>query len=151
MPTIWHRLLTPCFCQFFDRKVMCFFSAVQHTSTYGCYDTTCSSWCTTMALASKIPRSIANRTRMGHDEAGNYSLSRACHNHWRIVTTGARCLGQSITGWHLAPLWLYACEYTQLRCRQRGIHCVVMSVWAPLTVTCVFDLVWIYRLILLQW
>ena len=29
---------------------------------------------------------------MGHDEAGTYSFSRACQNHYQIVTTGARAL-----------------------------------------------------------
>ena len=57
---------------------------------------TCSSWCTTTALASKNPRSLANSTRMGHDETGTYSFSRACHNNCRIATTGARCSGKSI-------------------------------------------------------
>ena len=35
------------------------FSAGQRASIYGCCDATCSSWCTTAALARKIPRSLA--------------------------------------------------------------------------------------------
>ena len=90
-------------------------SAGQRKSTYGSCDATCSSWCT-IALDSKIPRSLANLTGMGHDEAESYSFSRTCHNIFRIATTDARCLGQSIAGWHSAPLWLFACEITRLRC-----------------------------------
>ena len=41
-------------------------------------------WCT---LKHKLQQ------HMGDDEAGTYSFSRACHNHWQIVTIGARCLG----------------------------------------------------------
>ena len=79
----------------------------------------------------------ANWKRMGHDEAKTYSFSRACHNHCRIATTGARCLGQSIAGWYSAPLRPFACENTRLRCRQRGVTLSIdMTVWAPLTVTC---------------
>ena len=54
-----HNLITPCYCHFFDRKEICF-SAEQRTSTYGCCDSTCSSWCTTTAQASKIPKFLAN-------------------------------------------------------------------------------------------
>ena len=31
---------------------------------------------------------------------------------------GAKCLGQSIAGWHSEPSWPFACENTRLRCRQ---------------------------------
>ena len=117
-----HRLLTPWYCPFFDRKVMSF-SAGQRTSTYGCCD---SSWCTITALASMIPRSLVNWTRMGHDEAGTYSFSRDCNSHSRFATTGARCLEQSIAGWHSASLWSFACENTLLRCCQRRVHCLLM-------------------------
>ena len=113
----------------------CAFSTGQHMSTYGCCDAMCSSWCTTTVLASKIPRSLANWTHMGCDEEGTYFFSRACHNHCRFVTTGARCLGQSITGWHSAPLWLFAYENTRLHCCQRGVHCVLTWLfWHPLPV-----------------
>ena len=44
-----------------------------------------------------------------------------------IVTTGARWLKQSITGWHSAPLWPFACENTRLHCRQTGLHCVLAT------------------------
>ena len=111
-------------------------------STYGCCDTTCFSRCTT-ALASNNLRSLANWTRMGHDEAGTYSFSRVCHNDCQIGTTGERCFGQSNTWWHSAPLWQFACENTHLRCCQkRATLCIDVTVWAPLTVTlCVsFDL-----------
>ena len=39
-----------------------------------------------------------------------------------------RCssLGQSITGWHSAPLWPFACKNSCLLCRQRGLNCVLM-------------------------
>ena len=36
----------------------------------------------------KNPRSPANWTRMGHDEVGTYSFSRACNNHCWIATIG---------------------------------------------------------------
>ena len=119
------QVLIPCYCQFFNRKVMCF-SVAQHTSTYGCCDAICSSWCSTTALASKNHRSLTNWTHMGHDEAGTYSFSRAFHNHCQIATTGARCLGQSIEWWHSAPLWLFACENTRLCYRPMGVHCVLI-------------------------
>ena len=67
-------------------------------------------------------RSLANWTRLGHDEAGTYSFSRAC----QIATTGTRCLGHSIAGWQSAPLWPFACKNTCLHCRQREPHCVLM-------------------------
>ena len=51
--------------------------------------------CTT-SQTSKIPRSLANWTRMGHDEAETYYFSRTCYNHCQIATTGAICLGQSV-------------------------------------------------------
>ena len=86
---------------------------------------TYSSWCTT-ALASKVPRSLANWTRMGHEEAGTYSFSRACHNHCWIATMDAWCLGQSIAGWHLAALWPFACKNTRLHYCQREVYCVLM-------------------------
>ena len=38
----------------------------------------------------------------------------------RIATTGAKCFGQSIAGWHSAPLWQFACENTCLHWHQRG-------------------------------
>ena len=72
------------------------------------------------------PRSLANWAGTGHGEAGTYSLSRACHNHYRIATTGARSLGKCIAGWHLALLWLSSRENTCLRCRQMGLHYVLM-------------------------
>ena len=112
----WHdSLLTLCYLHLFDSKVMCF-SAGQCTSTHGCYDATCSLWCTTV-LTSKIPRSLTSWSCMGHDEAGTYSFSRACYNHCQIVIMGERYLGQSIAGWHSAPLWPFACQNTRLRCR----------------------------------
>ena len=124
-------MLTPCYCHFFDRKVMqCTFSAGQRTSTYNYCDATCSLWCTIIALASKIPRSLTNWTRMGHDEAGTYSFSRVCHNHCRIATTGARCLGQSIAGWHSAPLSPFACENLHSCYAARRLHCVLMRLFA---------------------
>ena len=125
LPATLHRLLTPCYCHLFDRKVMCF-SAEQRTSTYGCCDTKCSSWCTTTSLASMIPRSLANWTRMGYDQSGTYSFSRVCHNHCRITTTGARCLGQSIAGLYSAPLWPFAWENTRLSCCEWGVTFVLM-------------------------
>ena len=48
------------------------------------------------------------------------------HSNGRIAITGARCVGQSITKWHLAPLWPFACENTCLHWCQRGLHCVLM-------------------------
>ena len=48
------------------------------------------------------------------------------HSNGRIATTGARCLAQSIAGWHSAPLWQFACENTRPRCRQMELHCVLM-------------------------
>ena len=65
---------------------------------------------------------LANWTRMGHDEAETCSFSSARHNHCRIVTTDAGCFGQSITGWHSAPLWLFVCENTCLHFCQRGLY-----------------------------
>ena len=103
------------------------FSAGRHTSTYGCYDATCSSWRTT-ALTSKNSRFLANWTQMGHDEAGTYSFCRACQNHCRIATMGARCLGQSIAG-YLTPSWPSACKNTCLCCHQRGLHCVLIGLF----------------------
>ena len=88
-------------------------------STYGCCNAMCASWCTTTALASKIPRFLTNWTCMEHDVAVTYAFSRTCHNHCRI-TMGARCLGQCITVWHSAPLWPFACKNTCLSCHQRG-------------------------------
>ena len=75
---------------------------------------------------------LANWTRMRHDEAGTYSFSRACHNHCWIVTMGARSLGQSITGWHSAPLWLFACENTRLHYHRGGTLCIDVAVGSPL-------------------
>ena len=86
----------------------------------------CSSWCTTTALARRIHRSLANRTCMGHDEAGPYSFSRACHDHCWVVATGARCLGHTIVGSHAAPSRLSACENTHLCCCQSGLDCELM-------------------------
>ena len=96
------------------------FSAGQRTSKYRCCDTTCSSWCTTTGQSNKNPRSLANWTRMEDVVAGSYSSSRACHNHCRIATTGARYLVQSIAGWHSAPLWPFEWENMRLRCNQRA-------------------------------
>ena len=124
---------------------MCFFSTTMHVHVrllrriyrY-------SAWCTTTALASKNLRSLANWTRMRHDEAGTYYFSRACQNHYRIATRDARSLEHCIAGWHSAPLWPFACENTRLRCRQSwGTLCFEVTVWAPLTVTCMFHLGWI--------
>ena len=129
----------------------CAFSAEQHMSTYGCCDAACSSWCTITALASKIPRSLSNWTRMRHNEAGTYSFSKVCHNHFWIATTDARCLGQYIAGWNSAPLWLIACENTRLYCRQTGLHCVLMWLFEHSLLWHVFHLVWIYHHLLLQW
>ena len=103
---------------------MCFLSRITHVHI-GICDATCSSWCTTV-LASKIPRSLANWTRMGHDEAGTYSFSGAGHNHCWIAITGAWCLGQSIAGWHSAPLWPFAYDNTRLNCHQRRVHRAMM-------------------------
>ena len=145
-PTL-HKLLTPCYCNFTGR--WCAFSAGQRASIYDCSDATCSSWCTT-ALSSKIPRYLASWTRMGHAEEGTYAFSRACHNHCRIATTGARCMEQSIVGWHSAPLWPFDARINDWVVARGTVHCVLMWLWAPLTVTCVFHLVWIYH-IFLQW
>ena len=92
-------------------------SAGKRKSTYGCYDATCSSWCTTTTLATKIPRFLANSTHTRYDEAGTYSFFRAYHNHCRTEIMGARCLGRYNAGWHSAPLWPLASENTRLRCR----------------------------------
>ena len=43
------------------------------------------------------------------------AYNATCSNGW-IVTTGARCLEQSITGWHSAPFWPFACDNTCLHC-----------------------------------
>ena len=70
-----------------------------------------------------------------YDESGTYS--RTCHKHCRIATTGARCFGESITGWHLTPLWPFSCENTCLRCCQRG-HTILMWLFGhPLLWQCV--------------
>ena len=45
---------------------------------------------------------------------------------WPNCQNTARCFGQSIAGWHTAPLWPLACENTRLRYRQRELHCVLM-------------------------
>ena len=69
------------------------------------------------------------------------SFSRACHNHCRIAKMGARYLGQSIVGWHSAPLWPFACENTHLGCCQRGPHCVLMWLFGhPLLLLLLFFL-----------
>ena len=34
VPTTLHRLLTPCYCHFFDQKVMCFLSRTTHVHTW---------------------------------------------------------------------------------------------------------------------
>ena len=131
VPATFDRLLTPEL-QPFLRQEGDFFSAGQCISTYGCCDTMLSSWCTT-ALANKNPRSLANWTCMGHDEAGTYFFSRACHNHCQIVTMGAKFLGQSIGWWHSEAISPFACDNTCLHCRQRGLHCVLMRLfWHPL-------------------
>ena len=91
VPAILLSLVTPRYYNFFEGS-WCAFSTGQRMSTYCCCDATCSSWCTTTALASKIPRSVATWTRMVHDKAGTYSFSRACYNNCRIATTVARCL-----------------------------------------------------------
>ena len=128
MPATWHRLLTPRYCHLFDRRAMCFFSRtthnhirlLRHNLLFVVYNT---------ALANKNPRSLTSWTYMGYDEEGTYSFSRACHNHWWIVTTGARYLGQSITGWHLAPYDHLHVRINTLKCLcccQRGLHCVLM-------------------------
>ena len=63
-----------------------------------------------------------------------------------------RCLGQSIAGWHSAPLWLFACENTRLRCRQRGVHCVLMWLFGhPLLLHAYYLWSEFINHILLQW
>ena len=106
-----HMLLTPRYCHLFDRKVMCFFSNTTHVHVR---------LLRRNVLISRFHRSLANWTRMEHDEEATYSFSKACHNHCRIATTGARYLVQSIARWHSAPLWRFACENIRLLFRQKG-------------------------------
>ena len=47
----------------------------------------------------------------------------------RFATTGARCLGQSIAGWHSAHLWPFACENARLLYRQRAQYNVLMRLF----------------------
>ena len=66
------------------------------------------------------------------------------NDHCRIATTRARCLGLSITWYYSSPLWPFAYENTPLRCRQRGDTLSInVTVWASLTVSCVFHFLWI--------
>ena len=69
-----------------------------------------------------------------------HSFSRACHNHCRSVTMGERCLGQSIAGWHLATFMTICMrEYMPALPLERGgdTLCIDVTVWAPLTETCI--------------
>ena len=61
----------------------------QHDS--GCCDVTCSSWCTTTALASKIPRSLANLTRLGYD--GNLLFLQSLPQPLPNCNNGCKVLG----------------------------------------------------------
>ena len=65
----------------------------------------------------------------------NLLFLQSLPQHCRIATMGARWLGQSIAGWHLASLWPFACKNIHLHCHQRGLHCILMWLMA-LVLTC---------------
>ena len=130
------QVVTPCYCHFFDRKVICYFSAGQTTSTYSCCDETCSSWCTTNVLAIKNPRSHSNWTCMGHDEAGTFFLHclaqpwpldngyKMLRTIYRRITFGtfmSACMREykpalSPKGLHCVLMWLFGYPLLWLEC-----------------------------------
>ena len=55
----------------------------------------------------------------------------------RIATTDARCLGQSIAGDIANSMTVCMREYTPALTPERATLCINVTVWSPLTVTCV--------------
>ena len=60
----------------------------------------------------------------------------------------ARCFRLSIVGWHSAPLWPFGAIIHACVATRGATLCIDVTVSAPLTVTCVFHLVWIYHTLL---
>ena len=144
MPATLHRLLSPCYCQFFDRKAMCFSAdnARPHTAA-----------ATQHAL--RGVQQLLWPARMPDVSPIEYLWDMV---KWDIVFVQSlpqlllnfdRCLGQSIAGWHSAPLWPFACENTRLRCRQ-WVYAVYWCNCLGTPYCDVFHLVWIRYHILLQ-
>ena len=89
-------------------------------------------------------------------------FSRACHNHCRIVTTGAKCLGKCIAGCHLAPLWhlnarIHACiatrrSYTVYWCDCLGTsYCYVCFFWSEFVIIYSYNDKLTGTSVLIQW
>ena len=139
VPATLHRLLIPFNFHFFDRNVMCFFSGTTHIHITAA--TTQRAFSRVQQLPCPARAQISHQSNTyGTYEAGTYCFSRACHNHCRIqrITDAWDNLSQDDIRHHCMR------EYTLALLPEEGTLCIDVTIWhAPLTVKCVFHLVWI--------
>ena len=115
-----------CYCHFFNRKMMCFFSRTKHVHIrlLGCNVLfVCTWWSGNLLFLQSLPN----------------------------IEDGCKMLGTFYLRMTFGT-FLTACmrEYTHTL-PPGGALCINMTVWEHFTVTCLFHLVWICYHILLQW
>ena len=141
MPATLRRLLASCYCNSLDKKLMCLL-VEQRTSTYGCFDSSYSSWWTRTALANKNPQISRQLNAYGIRWSGNLlffqNLSQPlpnCDSGYEILRPIYR---RMIFGTFMT---LCMREFTPALPPEGVTLCIDVTLWTPLSVTCVsFDL-----------